>query len=267
VTGNDLAPDRLAAMIGTRFLGRDYLYLPTCGSTSDEAASRAAAGAKEGLLVATDEQTAGRGRRGRSWHSPPRENLYFSLLLRPALPAHRVAPVTLVAGAALAQTLARLGFSPRLKWPNDVLLHGPEGARKVAGILAEMASENARVRHVVLGIGVNVNAKAFPDDLAERATSLSLVSGGDLDRGQVLAMFLDTFEPLYQALLVSGPASGLSAWHRFALFGQACWTLSGSQRIEGIAEAIAEDGALLMRTPDGLLVPVHAGEVNWQKTV
>ena len=284
--GTDLAADKLAAALSTRRLGTDYLFLPTCGSTSDEVATRSMASAEEGLLIATDEQSSGRGRRGRTWHSPPGENLYFSLLLRPALAPHRVAPMTLAAGAALAHALASLGFSPRLKWPNDVLLEGPSrvgegglcprpaaagleptnGLRKVAGILAEMASESGRVRHVVLGVGINVNTQCFPAELAEQATSLALSRGGSLDRLQVLAAFLNAFEPLYDDLVAAGPASGLTAWQRFALFGQSCWVEAGSQRVEGVAEAVDESGALLIRKSDGGLIPVHAGEVNWRKT-
>jgi len=266
VIDGDLAPVRVADAITTRSLGRAYVFLPTCASTNDEAAARAAAGADQGLLVVSDEQSAGRGRRGRTWHSPAGENLYLSLLLRPAVPAHRIAPLTLVAGAALARALMALGFSPRLKWPNDVLLDGPEGLRKVAGILTEMATEGRRVRHAVLGIGINVNARAFPGELAERATSLRHLRGAAVDRVNVLATFLGAFEPLYDDFVASGPGAGLRAWQDFALFGQACWVQSGARRTEGIAESVDEHGALLIRTGDGKLVAIHAGEVNWQKT-
>jgi BirA family biotin operon repressor/biotin-[acetyl-CoA-carboxylase] ligase len=227
--------------------------------------ARSATGAKEGLVVATDQQSKGRGRRGRTWHSPAGENLYFSVLLRPALAPHQVAPITLLTGAALAQALAELGFSPRLKWPNDVLLEQEDGLRKVAGILAEMATEGGRVRHVVLGVGINVNAGHFPTDLAERATSLALVRRKSLDRLQVLTGFLHTFEPRYREFVTAGPASALEAWRRFAILGQACWVEAGAQRLEGIAEDVDESGELLMRTSDGRLVPVHAGEINWRK--
>jgi BirA family biotin operon repressor/biotin-[acetyl-CoA-carboxylase] ligase len=171
----------------------------------------------------------------------------------------------LLVGAALAQALASLGFSPRLKWPNDVLLDGPQGARKVAGTLAEMASERERARHVVLGVGVNVNAREFPAELADVATSLRLHRGTEVDRAQVLALFLNLFEPLYDDFVAAGPAAGLAAWRSFAVFGQSCWIQLGSRRIEGIAVAVGEDGALLMRNSDGDLIPVHAGEVNWSK--
>ena len=119
---SELAPGSLLPLLRTRRLGRAYEFLAVCASTNDVVRGRAAAGAAEGLLVVADSQTAGRGRLGRSWHSPAGQNLYFSLLLRPALPARQVAPLTLLAGAALARTLAVAGAAPRLRWPYDLLV-------------------------------------------------------------------------------------------------------------------------------------------------
>ena len=167
--------DRVAAALATRWLGRAYEWHPVCSSTSDLAAERARAGAAAGLVIAADAQTGGRGRLGRSWHSPAGENLYLSLLLRPARPAAEIPPLTLLAGAAVARALAPLGVSPRLKWPNDVqLVDGDDRRRKLAGVLTEMASAGERVEHVVVGVGVNVNATALsrrarrPRDVAAR---------------------------------------------------------------------------------------------------
>src|SRR5205814_6531712 len=137
----DLEPHRLAALLHTRRLGRDYQLLAACPSTSDEVAAQSRAGAEEGLLVVAEAQTGGRGRLGRTWHSPPGENLYLSLLLRPAMPPWMVPPLTLLVGGVAAEVLAAAGAAPRLKWPNDVLLPTSGGLRKVAGILTEMASE------------------------------------------------------------------------------------------------------------------------------
>src|SRR5215467_8586671 len=139
-----LAPptaERLAARLATSSLGRAYEWHDACASTNDLAAARGRTGAPAGLVVAADRQTAGRGRLGRSWHSPPGESLYFSVLLRPARPAAEVPPVTLLVGGAIAQALAPLGVTPRLKWPNDVELVERDGRRrKLAGILTEMST-------------------------------------------------------------------------------------------------------------------------------
>ena len=258
----DLGPATFWPRLKTTRLGRVFALLPSCGSTSDEVSARAGA-ADEGLLVAAEEQTGGRGRRGRAWHSPAGENLYASLLLRPALPAPQVAPLTLVAGVAVARALRALGFAPRLKWPNDVLLDTTAGLRKVAGLLTEMASEGERVRHVVLGVGINVNAVGFPADLADVATSLRLVRGAAVERAAVLAEFLNAFEPLYEEWRTHGPAAGLDEWRHYGILGQRGWVARGGERLEGVAAAIDESGALLLRTDVGDTVPIHAGEVNW----
>jgi len=259
----DLAPTVVLSALHTRRLGRRYEFLPSCASTNDQVAARAAHGAPEGLLVAADEQTHGRGRRGRVWHSPKGESLCFSLLLRPTLPAPRTAPLALLAGAALAEALAAFAFSPRLKWPNDILLDTADGLRKVAGILAEMAGTGERARHVVLGVGCNVNTLKFPELLAPVATSLRLVGGRELHRGTLLASFLDAFEPIYEELLAAGPSAGLARWRRHALLGQPCRVNLEPAPLEGIATGVDEAGALLLRTASGETIAVHAGEVSW----
>jgi BirA family biotin operon repressor/biotin-[acetyl-CoA-carboxylase] ligase len=259
----DLAPETVLPQLETRRLGRAYHALSTCGSTNDEVAGRAKAGAPEGLLVTADAQTEGRGRRGRTWHSPTGQNLYCSLLLRPRLDAQLASPISLLAGAALAEALAALDLRPRLKWPNDVLLDATEGPRKVAGILAEMATEGARVRHLILGVGVNVNAGSFPEHLAPLATSVRLAGGRQVERSVVLAGFLNAFEPIYDDLLAHGPRAGIERWRRHALLGQTCWVARESGRLEGVASDVNESGALLMLTTDGSTVSVHAGEINW----
>jgi len=263
VSAADLDPSRYRASLRALRLGRTFAYLPSCTSTNDEVAARAVAGAEEGLLVVAGEQTAGRGRRGRVWQSPADQNLTFSMLLRPALPARLVGPVTLLAGAALAAALARLGFSPRLKWPNDVLLDTSAGPRKVAGILTEMASEAGRVRHVVLGVGINVNTEAFSGELATRATSLCLARGQPVDRGEVLAAFVSAFEPIYDDFVARGPSAALAKWNDFALLGQICSVERRGQPVQGVAEGVDASGALVVRTTAGDVISVHAGEVNW----
>ena len=263
MTVADLEPAKLLSAFRSCRLGRDLQSLPSCASTNEEVTTRARAGAEEGLLIVADEQTGGRGRRGRAWHSPAGKNLYFSLLLRPALLAPLAGPVTLLAGAALATSLQVLGFAPRLKWPNDVLLDTTAGPRKVAGILTEMASDAGRVRHLVLGVGINVNSEVFPDELATRATSLCLVRGQPVDRGEVLAAFVHVFEPMYDDFVAHGPSAALAVWTHHAMLGQPCSVDRGGHRIEGIAEAVDESGALLVRTTTGQVISVHAGEINW----
>jgi BirA family biotin operon repressor/biotin-[acetyl-CoA-carboxylase] ligase len=259
-----LTAERLAARLGARWLGRAFEWHAEVPSTNDLAAARAREDAPEGLVIATDAQTAGRGRLGRTWHSPAGESLYVSMLLRPARPAPEVPPVTLLAGAAVARALARLGFAPRLKWPNDVQLVVDGGVRKVAGLLTEMATEGGRVGHVVVGLGLNVNAAAFPDELADKATSLRLAGGRALDRAAVLAAVLDAFEPLYDEYRAEGPAVAAVAWEPFAALGSRCRVGGPGQAgdiIEGVTLGLDPDGALRVRDDAGRVHRVLSGEI------
>jgi BirA family biotin operon repressor/biotin-[acetyl-CoA-carboxylase] ligase len=129
LSADELDPHRLTGGLHTGRLGRGYLLLDACASTNDEVATAARAGAEEGLVVVAETQSGGRGRLGRTWHSPPGQNLYFSLLLRPAMPPWMVPPLTLLVGGVAAEVLAAAGAPARLKWPNDVLLPTPGGPR------------------------------------------------------------------------------------------------------------------------------------------
>jgi BirA family biotin operon repressor/biotin-[acetyl-CoA-carboxylase] ligase len=259
---DDLRPERVLTSLRTARLGRRYQFLLSCASTNDEVRAHAVLGAAEGLVVVADSQTGGRGRLGRSWHSPPGENLYFSLLLRPALAARAATPLTLLAGAALASSLAGQGAQPRLKWPNDLLLPDGGHVRKAAGILTEMATEGDRVRHIVLGVGLNVRQSVFPPELSERATSLALSTGTAEDRGLLLARFLEDFEATYDAFVTDGPARGLGIWRAFASLPQMCRVRHEAQMLEGEAVDVDETGALLVRDDGGQIHRVISGELT-----
>jgi BirA family biotin operon repressor/biotin-[acetyl-CoA-carboxylase] ligase len=252
--------DRVGPTLATRWLGRAYEWHPVCASTSDLVAERARAGAPAGLVIAADAQTRGRGRLGRSWHSPSGENLYLSLLLRPRRPAAEIPPLTLLAGAAVARAIAPLGVSPRLKWPNDVqLVDAADRRRKLAGVLTEMASAGERIEHVVVGVGVNVNATAFPGELAERATSLRLAVGTPVDRARVLAAVLNAFEPLYDEFEQRGPAAAVAAFSAYAALPERCRV---DDRLQGVALGVDADGALRLRDDAGQIHRVISGEIQ-----
>jgi BirA family biotin operon repressor/biotin-[acetyl-CoA-carboxylase] ligase len=257
---HDLAPEEVAARLHTRRMGRVYQFLSVCDSTNDVVRTQASVGAAEGLLVVADAQTAGRGRQRRTWHSPPGMNLYFSLLLRPGLQVRQAAPLTLLAGAALAQALARSGAAPRVRWPNDVLLPFAGQMRKAAGILMEMTSEAQSIRHIVLGVGVNVNSAEFPPELADRATSLRLAAGQDFHRGQILADFLAAFESIYDDFLTLGPSRGLGQWRRYADLKHAPRIVRDG--LAGQAIDVDEDGALRIRDDQGHIHRLVSGEIG-----
>ena len=256
--------DLVAAGLATRWLGRQHEWLAACASTNDVCAERARAGAAAGLVIAADAQTAGRGRLGRSWHSPPGDNLYVSLLLRPTRAPAEIPPLTLLAGAAVADAVAALGLLPRLKWPNDVQLvdravDGGVRRRKLAGILTEMATSGASVEHVVVGIGINVNGTDFPPDIADRATSVALALGRGVARAQLLASVLNAFEPRYDDFVRRGPAAAVDAFGAHAALPERCRV---DDRLAGTALRIDADGALVLRDDAGRIHRVVSGEIH-----
>ncbi len=263
--------ERVARALTTRWLGRPCEYLASCGSTNDVAAARGRAGAAEGLVVITDEQTGGRGRLGRSWHATPGANLTFSVLLRPARPPVEVPPLTLLAGAAVAAALTGFGVNPQLKWPNDVQLLAscaplgtpqPEPPKKVAGILTEMASEGNRVGHVVVGIGLNVNETALPPELAGRATSMALAQGRSFDRIEVLDTVLCAFEDAYDDFRKNGPAASVRWWEIYGAIGTHARVRVGEHDLEGKVLGLDPDGALRIAADDGRVHRVVSGEIT-----
>jgi BirA family transcriptional regulator, biotin operon repressor / biotin---[acetyl-CoA-carboxylase] ligase len=250
-----------APALETAWLGRAWRHVRECASTNDEAAAWARAGAPHGAVVVADAQTRGRGRLGRRWHSPPGESLYFSVVLRPPIEPARVPPITLAAGVAVAEAVAAAAeLAPSLKWPNDVLAGG---GRKLAGILTEMASQRDRVEHVVVGIGVNVNVAAFPDELAATATSLRLARAGrEVDAAAFAATLCARLERWIDEFVARGAAPVVEAWRAYASFlGREIRVSTSGAPLTGRAEDIAPDGALLLRAADGRLLRIHAGEI------
>jgi len=257
-------PDDLAtalAMAGDRpgIFARHILWYAEVGSTNDVAAALADRGEPEGTVVVADAQSAGRGRHGRAWASPPGAGLYMSMLTRPA--AHAVGLLTLAAGVAIAEGIqAATGLQPQLKWPNDIYMEG----RKLAGILAEAGTSSAGVQYVILGCGINLMPAAYPPDVAVRATSIESELGRPIDRGLLLVQCLTALDIGYRDLQSQASASVIGRWRARAVstFGRRVeWDVAGVTR-QGVAEDIDETGALLVR--DGATrARVISGEVRW----
>lgn len=258
--------ERLARALGTRWLGRRYEWVGRCESTNDLATARAREGAPAGLIIAADSQTAGRGRLGRTWHSPPGENLYFSIVLRPRRGAAEIPVLTLLVGGGVAKALSARGARVRLKWPNDVLLVDEGGRRrKVAGILTEMTTAGDRVEHVVVGVGLNANGAGFPAELADRATSLRLALGEPVDRTALLGELLSTLEPLFDDFESRGAPAAVEAFSAFAGLPDRCQVAMPGrtgERLDGTALGIDPDGALRVRDRAGQIHRVISGELS-----
>jgi BirA family biotin operon repressor/biotin-[acetyl-CoA-carboxylase] ligase len=252
----------LAAHLHTRRFGRSYEPLAVCGSTNDLAAARAREGAAEGHVVLADLQTGGRGQKGRRWLSAAAQNLTFSLLLRPTAPLPSLPPITLLAGVAVARVLEAHGLAPRLKWPNDILCDTLAGPRKLVGILTEMATVGDRIRHVVLGIGINVNQTDFAPEVQNTASSLALLQGSPLPRAALLGQLLDGLETLYDQALAEGAGAILSAWRSFAHLPRPCRVERPQGPVVGTAMDVDADGALLVRDERGQLLRIVSGELS-----
>jgi BirA family transcriptional regulator, biotin operon repressor / biotin---[acetyl-CoA-carboxylase] ligase len=244
-----------------RRLGTALVVEDTVSSTNDLAASRAAAGAVEGLVVVASAQSAGRGRQGRTWSSPPGAGLYASIVLRP--PTEAVGLLTLAGGVAIAEGIrACTGLAVDLKWPNDVL--APGGRRKLAGILVEGTASGGRLEHVVFGYGINVRPAAYPPDVRHRAASLEEELGRAVDPALLLAFTLEALDRRYDELLDGQAAAMLARWQELAPGASGApieWREQDTVR-RGVTAGIAADGALLARTPAGL-DRIVAGDVTW----
>jgi BirA family biotin operon repressor/biotin-[acetyl-CoA-carboxylase] ligase len=198
----------------------------------------------------------------RDWHSPPSLNLYASLLLRPAVPLDRIASLSLILGLAMRRALLDLAptLEIRLKWPNDIWING----MKVCGILCDMRAEPDRVRHVVAGLGLNINSQPgdFPAALRSTATSLRIATGNRQSRPAVLAAFLNHLEPLYEGWMKDGLEPFLAELNTADLLrGRSVTLAQGPRLISGIAAGIGPDGALLLSGPEGPL-SVYSGDVS-----
>ena len=255
------ADDLLSRLGQPRVIGREIEVFRETTSTSDVVEKLARDGVAEGAVVFAESQTRGRGRLGRRWVSPPGAGLWFSVLLRPTCRPQETTQLTVAAAVAVARAVRQqTGLEPEVKWPNDLLL----GGRKFAGILTELSGEQDRVRHAVLGIGVDVNLEAadLPAELRRRTTSLRLELGRPVVRAELAVAVLRELDLVYERLAAGQFESLADEWE------SACTTLGreievavGDRRLKGRAEALDDNGSLLLRTRHGRIERVTGGDV------
>ena len=242
--------------------------LDTCGSTNDVARILALDGAPEGTVVLADAQTEGRGRLGRSWHSPPGANIHLSVLLRPSLPARQVPLLTLALAVAAVDAVRGVDVDAWLKWPNDLVVDTAAGRRKLAGIACEAVTHpRGGGLAVVAGLGVDVNLRAadLPPELRELATSMRTLLGRDVDRAALVATILEQLAGRYDDLQRTGPRGILPAYRRrLETVGRRVTVDLGNRRIEGVAEDLGGGGELRVRLDDGGLETITAGDVGME---
>ncbi len=259
------APDKLLAeeilyRLPTKTLRGPIYHYDTAVSTNDLAKKLGVQGAPEGTLVVAETQSGGRGRLGRSWHSPPGLGLYASLLLRPPLPPSELPLITLSTAVSVVRTLSRaVGLTPGIKWPNDLILKG----KKLGGILTEMETESDQIRYLIVGLGLNINNPDFPAELAGTATSLLLEEGRAFTRVPLLKTWLEEFENLYLRFLSRGFPEILAEWKEHSVtLGKYVAVRQGSRHLEGLALEVGPDGALLLETALGEVMKVTSGEIT-----
>ena len=255
--------DELRNLRKEKLIGREVLFFSEIDSTNREARDRAEKEAIEGTVVIADSQSRGKGRLGRSWESPSGANLYLSIILRPRISLPAAAQITLLAGIAAARALSGVsGLECRIKWPNDIFLRG----RKLAGILTEMEGKGAKVRFIILGIGVNVNWRRedFPVGLRETATSLCAETGKEISRVAVAAGFLHEMEREYSSFLREGFSARLrEEWSRLSwVLGKRVTLSLPEGTISGQALGLDPEGALLVLDGEGKTHRFIAGEVS-----
>ena len=257
-----LLPEMLQPLVRGTIFGEHIHHYYRAGSTNTLALEAAAAGAPEGSVFLAEQQTAGRGRGSNQWHSAESAGIYCSVILRPALPPSDVLVLSLAAGLAVRSAVQEIDSRaiPDLKWPNDLLIAG----KKFCGILTEMNAEATRVRHIVVGIGINVNHGQFPNDLQKTATSLAIETGGTWSRVDLCAALLKSLDREYQSLLANTEAHS-DILRRFE--DQSSMARGKAVRVEenggfeGTTEGLDPRGFLRVRTDDGLRI-VYSGTVR-----
>jgi BirA family biotin operon repressor/biotin-[acetyl-CoA-carboxylase] ligase len=259
-----LTPDLLRQQLKGSIFGKRIHHFFRTDSTNRVAMELGSADEPEGAVVLAEEQSAGRGRAGRAWHSERATGIYFTLLLRPRLSPVEAPLLTMLAGlSAHAAILAQTGLAPDLKWPNDLML----GGRKLGGILTEMQADTSLVRFVAVGIGINVNQERFPSELSSIATSLRAETGKNQSRLDLLARLLREFESDYNRLLREGSRSVTERFARLSSYarGKKVRVTTGEESFTGTTAGVAREGLLQVEREDGKLVTVLAGDVTETK--
>lgn len=258
-------PQRLTAssllpLLRTKTMGRQLKIYDEVQSTQTIGHELAAEGAAEGTLILAERQTVGRGRMGRSWHSPKGKGIWMSLILRPNIQVHFTPQLTLLAAVAVCRAIRRVANVPAdIKWPNDLLIAG----KKVCGILLESSAEDVRLRYVVAGIGISVNLEHsdYPAELREVATSLRIAAGKPIDRAELAASVLEQFEQLYGLYHEEGFEPIRTSWEALTVsLGKPITARTPQGAVEGTAESIDEMGALMIRRKDGTITKVYSAE-------
>lgn len=256
-----ITSEEVISRLHTKWMGQNCLYLDRVDSTNNYAKRIAEEGAADGTLVMADEQTGGKGRRGRSWETPRGTNIAMTLLLRPRIQPEHASRLTLLMAMAVAQGIRSVtGLDAGIKWPNDVVVHG----KKVCGILTEMSAEVDYINYVVIGTGINVNQESFPEEIRHIAGSLCVELGEKISRAELAASIMEALERIYEIFLRTEDLSELYKEYNEICVnrGHAIRVLEPKQEYNGTTDGINENGELVVQKENGETVCVYAGEVS-----
>jgi BirA family biotin operon repressor/biotin-[acetyl-CoA-carboxylase] ligase len=261
-----LSPDTLRQRLKGSIFGKRIHHFFKVDSTNRVAMELGHAGEPEGTVVIAEEQTAGRGRAGHSWHSERATGIYVTILLRPKISPVQASLLTMMAGlSAFSAIRAQNYLESDLKWPNDILVDG----KKLGGILTEMHAEPNQVRFVIVGIGINVNQEKFPPDLSAIATSLRVETGKPQSRLELLVRLLREFETDYNHFIAEGPANVIRRFESVSSFtqGQRVRVTNGMETFGGATDGLSPEGFLRVHRDGVGVVTVIAGDVTLDRSV
>lgn len=264
IHSDTLSYSEIVGNLTANWAGKELHYLDETDSTNIDAKQYAHKGAPHGTVIVADMQTAGRGRKGKTWQSPAGKAIYMTILLRPDFSPDKVSMLTLVMGLSVAQAVAEIpGLNPGIKWPNDIVID----QKKICGILTEMEVQAEDASYVVVGVGINVNNSSpdeFPEEIRQTATSLKIASGASYSRAALIGRVLYYFEKNYDTFVSSLDLSGLMEdYHKYLLNKDAeVKVLDPKGPYIGIARGINEAGELLVEKENGEVISVYAGEVS-----
>ncbi|MBO6214134.1 MAG: biotin--[acetyl-CoA-carboxylase] ligase [Lachnospiraceae bacterium] len=260
-SGEAFGVNSIRNALKTRWLGKELVFMEEVDSTNEECKRRSRKGAGEGLVVIADSQSAGKGRRGRGWSSEKGTTISMSYLLKPDFSPDIAPMLTLIMAMAAAEGISRVtGIDVGIKWPNDIVING----KKAVGILTEMTAEPDYIQEVVIGTGINVTVKEFPEAIRDTATSLYLETGKIFSRAQIAGEITTSFEIYYERFVKEGNLSRLTnAYNALCVnTGKRVRVLDPKGEYEAEAVGINERGELLVETDSGEVNNIYSGEVS-----
>lgn len=248
----------------TEWIAKTIIHKPETTSTQHIAHQLAQEGASHGTIVIADEQTKGKGRMNRKWHSSKNEGIWMSIILRPAIPPHKAPQLTLLTATVLADVIMKeTNIKPYIKWPNDIIIHN----KKLSGILTEMQAEQDQVQYIIIGIGMNVNQdiKSLHKEIHAKATSLKMEADKEFDIRYLVQKILQQFEKTYELYLQKGFPVIKTKWESYGFrIGEKILIKTMNHEWKATFSGIDHDGGLLVRNiDDGKMEKLYSAEIDW----